>query len=283
MNILVTGSKGQLGSEIQMLEKNLKYRYLFTDALQLDITAREGVMSFFKNNKIDLVVNCAAYTQVDKAEVETEIAYKVNCQAVGYLVDACRQYNAKMIHISTDYVFSGNKNTPYTEQDLEAPIGVYGKTKFEGEQIIKQSAIPYLIIRTSWLYSQFGHNFLKTIMRLSAEQELLKVVYDQVGTPTNAADLAQFIVYVVENDLLNNQQEIYHFSNEGVCSWYDFASAIVRLKKRSSVVKPCFSDEFPSKVTRPNYSVLDKTKLKKDFGWHINNWYDSLEKCINNM
>lgn len=283
MNVLVTGASGQLGSEIQVLNKNLKNAYIFTDSKQLDITHQNTIDHFIVSNKIDIVINCAAYTQVDRAEEEQEKAYKVNTLAVDYLVQACKQHNVKLIHISTDYVFSGVKNTPYAEEDTENPIGVYGKTKFEGEQIIRRANIPHLIIRTSWLYSKFGHNFVKTILKMSQEREELKVVFDQTGTPTNAADLATFIVYVVENNLFKNQQETYHFSNEGVCSWYDFATAIIRLKNIKSTVNPCLSAEFPSKVIRPKYSVLNKSKLKKDFNWKIKNWYESLEIYLASM
>lgn len=279
MNILITGASGQLGSEIRnIVKKSSNNNYIFTDIQQLDITNKEAVLRFFVDNQINIVVNCAAYTQVDKAEDDRENAYRVNCLAVEFLADACQKTSSKMIHISTDYVFSGEKNTPYTEKDTEKPLGVYGQTKFDGENRIRMANIPHLIVRTSWLYSIFGHNFVKTIQKLSSERAELKVVFDQVGTPTNAADLADFIVYIIENDLLKNQQETYHFSNEGVCSWFDFATEIVRLSGNNCVVKPCLSNEFPSKVTRPSYSVLDKTKLKTDFDYSIPHWTESFRK-----
>lgn len=278
-NILITGANGQLGSEIKnIVGKSSNNNYIFTDIQQLDITNKEAALRFFIDNQINIVINCAAYTQVDKAEDDRENAYRVNCLAVEFLADACQKTSSKMIHISTDYVFSGEKNTPYTEKDAEKPLGVYGQTKFDGENCIRKANIPHLIVRTSWLYSIFGHNFVKTIQKLSSERAELKVVFDQVGTPTNAADLADFIVYVIENDLLKNQQETYHFSNEGVCSWFDFATEIVRLSGNNCIVKPCLSNEFPSKVTRPNYSVLDKTKLKTDFNYSILHWTESFRK-----
>ncbi len=280
-NILVTGANGQLGSEIRyIVSKSVKKNYIFTDVLELDITNAEKISNFIAENQINVVINCAAYTQVDKAEDDSTTADLVNHIAVKNIATACKQNKAKVIHISTDYVFSGDKNTPYTEQDTEKPLGVYGKTKFDGEEALRKSGIPYLIVRTSWLYSSFGHNFVKTIQKLSSERTELKVVFDQVGTPTYAADLARFIIHVLENDLFKNQQETYHFSNEGVCSWFDFATEIVRLSENHCVVKPCLSDEFPSKVKRPNYSVLDKSKLKTDFQYEIPYWKISLEKMI---
>lgn len=280
-NILVTGANGQLGSEIRhIVSKSVEKNYIFTDVLELDITNAEKISNFIAENQINVVINCAAYTQVDKAEDDSTTADLVNHIAVKNIATACKQNKAKVIHISTDYVFSGDKNIPYTEQDTEKPLGVYGKTKFDGEEALRKSGIPYLIVRTSWLYSSFGHNFVKTIQKLSSERTELKVVFDQVGTPTYAADLAKFIIHILENDLFKNQQETYHFSNEGVCSWFDFATEIVRLSENHCIVKPCLSDEFPSKVKRPNYSVLDKSKLKTDFQYEIPYWKISLEKMI---
>lgn len=281
LNALVTGANGQLGSEIRKLVANsVKNTYFFTDTADLDITNLEKVASFIVDNQVDIIVNCAAYTQVDKAEDDVTTTDLVNHTAVANLVKVCKQQGVKLIHISTDYVFSGSKNTPYTEQDTEQPLGVYGRTKFDGEQAIRTEGIPHLIIRTSWLYSSFGHNFVKTIQKLSAERAELKVVFDQVGTPTYAADLAEFILYVIENDLFKNQQETYHFSNEGVCSWFDFATEIVRFSGNDCKVIPCLSDEFPTKVKRPHYSVLDKSKLKRDFQYAIPYWKKSLEKML---
>lgn len=283
-NILVTGANGQLGSEIQeIVSKSVKNNYIFTDVSDLDITNAEKLTNFIFENNINTVVNCAAYTQVDKAEDDPTTADLVNHIAVKNIANACQKANAKVIHISTDYVFSGDKNTPYTEQDTEKPLGIYGKTKFSGEEALRASGVPHLIVRTSWLYSAYGHNFVKTIHKLSSERTELKVVFDQVGTPTHAADLAKFIVHVLENDLFTNQCETYHFSNEGVCSWFDFATEIVRFSGNDCLVKPCLSDEFPSKVKRPNYSVLDKSKLKKDFHYAIAHWKISLEEMLRSI
>ncbi|MFK8281212.1 dTDP-4-dehydrorhamnose reductase [Capnocytophaga cynodegmi] len=275
-NILVTGANGQLGSEIQNIQGKTK-NYFFTDASDLDITDRQAISDFVKKNNIQIVVNCAAYTNVDKAEDDIQTANLINNIAVGYLAEVCKENNASLIHISTDYVFGGTKNTPYSEADPTEPLGIYGRTKLEGERAIQNADIDYLIIRTSWLYSlSFGHNFVKTIQRLSSERNELKVVFDQVGTPTNARDLATFIVHIIEKDLYK-KREVYHFSNEGVCSWFDFATEIVRMSGNDCLVKPCLSSEFPSKVKRPSYSVLDKSKLKNDFNYTISHWKEALK------
>ncbi|MFK8296375.1 dTDP-4-dehydrorhamnose reductase [Capnocytophaga canimorsus] len=275
-NILVTGANGQLGSEIQNIQGKTK-NYFFTDASDLDITDRQAISDFVKKNNIQIVVNCAAYTNVDKAEDDIQTANLINNIAVGYLAEVCKENNASLIHISTDYVFGGTKNTPYSETDPTEPLGIYGRTKLEGEKAIQNADIDYLIIRTSWLYSlSFGNNFVKTIQRLSSERNELKVVFDQVGTPTNARDLAAFIVHIIEKDLCK-KREVYHFSNEGVCSWFDFATEIVRMSGNDCLVKPCLSSEFPSKVKRPSYSVLDKSKLKNDFNYTISHWKEALK------
>lgn len=275
-NILVTGANGQLGSEIQNIQGKTK-NYFFTDASDLDITDRQAISDFVKKNNIQIVVNCAGYTNVDKAEDDIQTANLINNIAVGYLAEVCKENNASLIHISTDYVFGGTKNTPYSETDPTEPLGIYGRTKLEGEKAIQNADIDYLIIRTSWLYSlSFGHNFVKTIQRLSSERNELKVVFDQVGTPTNARDLAAFIVHIIEKDLCK-KREVYHFSNEGVCSWFDFATEIVRMSGNDCLVKPCLSSEFPSKVKRPSYSVLDKSKLKNDFNYTISHWKEALK------
>lgn len=275
-NILITGANGQLGSEIRAVESR-KSNYFFTDVAELDITDKTAIATFVCEKNIQLIVNCAAYTNVDKAEDDTKVADLINHIAVKNLAEVAAESKATFIHISTDYVFGGTKNTPYTETEPTLPLGVYGKTKLNGELAVQQSGVEHLILRTSWLYSRFGHNFVKTIQRLSAERAELKVVFDQVGTPTNAADLANFIVFVIENDLYKNKKEIYHFSNEGVCSWYDFAREIVRLSGNKCEVKPCLSDEFPAKVTRPAYSVLNKAKLRNDFNYTVPYWRESLE------
>ncbi|GET45297.1 dTDP-4-dehydrorhamnose reductase [Capnocytophaga felis] len=279
-NILITGANGQLGSEIQNRNiKNNVGNYFYTDASELNITDKRAVSDFVKKNNIQIIINCAAYTNVDKAEDDAETADLINHIAVRNLAEICKENNIVLIHISTDYVFGGDKNTPYTETDPTKALGVYGRTKLDGEKAIRNADIDHLIIRTSWLYSlSFGNNFVKTIQRLSCERNELKVVFDQVGTPTNARDLAEFIIYVIEKDLYRGKREVYHFSNEGVCSWYDFAIEIVRMSGSSCIVKPCLSNEFPSKVKRPSYSVLDKSKLKKDFNYTISHWKEALKK-----
>ncbi|ATA79262.1 dTDP-4-dehydrorhamnose reductase [Capnocytophaga sputigena] len=278
MNVLVTGANGQLGSEIQNNTHRIS-NYYFSDADSLDITDARAIRAFVQQHAINLIVNCAAYTNVDKAEDDCATAEAINHTAVAHLASVCKEFQLPLIHISTDYVFGGTKNTPYSETDATQPLGVYGRTKLAGEQAIQNSGIEHLIIRTSWLYSlRFGNNFVKTIQRLSGERPQLKVVADQLGTPTNAADLADFIVQAIENAWYRGKREVYHFSNEGVCSWYDFAVAIVAATGNTCEVLPCTSAEFSSKVTRPSYSVLDKTKLKTDFGYRIPYWRDSFLK-----
>ncbi len=280
--ILVTGSNGQLGNELQLVVevKDKVNNYFFTDVEELDITNKSEVSQFLHANDIDVVVNCAAYTNVDKAEDESEIADLINHIGVKNLAEACKDKDGFLIHISTDYVFDGTKNTPYTETDETKPLGVYGETKLRGENAIISSGCEYVIIRTSWLYSSFGNNFLKTMQRLTAEKESIKVVFDQVGTPTYAGDLANVIYTIIQRDEADIKNQIYHFSNEGVCSWYDFAVAINEAYGHNCNIKPCHSNEFPSKVRRPSYSVLDKTKIKNELGVEIQYWHDSLYRCI---
>lgn len=284
-NILVTGSNGQLGNELRLVvdEKDKINNYFFTDVADLDITNKNDVSNFFVTNNIDIVVNCAAYTNVDKAEDDKEKADLINYIGPKNLAEVCRERNGFLIHISTDYVFDGTKNTPYTESDETKPLGVYGETKLKGENAIINSGCEYVIIRTSWLYSSFGKNFLKTIQKLTSEKELIKVVFDQVGTPTNAHDLAEVIYLIIQKNDTEIKNQIYHFSNEGVCSWYDFAVAINEAFGHNCKVLPCHSDEFPSKVTRPSYSVLDKTKIKNALGIEIQHWRNSMEKCIESL
>lgn len=284
LNILVTGANGQLGSEIRRLGSISPNHYLFTDVAELDITDREAVKSYVKREQIDVVVNCAAFTAVDRAEEEPELARRINRDAVENLALAAREQGAAMIHVSTDYVFGGNGNHPYTEEMATCPLGVYGKTKLEGEAALEASGCNYLIFRTAWLYSEFGNNFLKTMLRLTAERKELRVVFDQVGTPTYAGDLALCIFGIIESEKFRNQQGVYHFSNEGVCSWYDFAVEIARAAGHTDCeIHPCHSEEYPSKVERPAYSVLDKSKLKRDFGIDIPHWRDSMLYCIERL
>ena len=276
--ILVTGANGQLGSELRVLSVNSNHEFLFTDVAELDITNREAVDNYVSEHGAEIIVNCAAYTNVDKAEDDTEMADNINHLAVKNLAEVSAKYKLILIHISTDYVFDGSKNTPYLETDATAPLGVYGRTKLAGEKAVTDSGCDYLIIRTSWLYSSFGNNFVKTIRRLTAEKDSLKVVFDQVGTPTYAADLASAILEIIETGKYKSNSGIYHFSNEGVCSWYDFAIEIRNLSGNLCDIQPCHSDEFPSKVKRPNFSVLDKTKIKETFGLKIPYWKVSLRE-----
>lgn len=279
--ILVVGSNGQLGNEIRELTKDdNSNKYFYTDVAELDITDKSAVSRFVEDNQIDIIINCAAYTQVDKAEDDEETAYLINATAPQNLAEVSAKFNATLFHISTDYVFDGNNSIPYTESEPTTPLGVYGKSKLISEELIQESGCSHIIIRTSWLYSSFGNNFVKTIGRLSKEKEELKVVFDQVGTPTYARDLASVILSIIDKNEFTNRNEVYHFSNEGVCSWYDFAIAINNYFGHNCKINPCHSDEFPTKVTRPHFSVLDKTKIKNDFKLNIPYWQDSLKKCI---
>ena len=282
MNILVTGANGQLGNEMQRVAKTSSNHYIFTDVAQLDITDREAVLRAVKDNSIQVIVNCAAYTNVDKAEDDSETADLINNKAVENLAIAARENDATLIHISTDYVFKGDRCTPCREDWETDPLGVYGITKLAGEKSIERTGCRHIIIRTAWLYSPFGKNFVKTMQKLTAEKDSLKVVFDQVGTPTYAGDLADAIARIIETGQLG-KQGIYHFSNEGVCSWYDFAREICELSGNTCNIRPCHSDEFPSKVKRPHFSVLDKTKIKDTFGIEVPYWKDSLKKCIREL
>lgn len=282
MNILVTGANGQLGNEMQRVARNSSNHYIFTDVAQLDITDREAVLKTVKDNGIQVIVNCAAYTNVDKAEDDRDTADLINNQAVGNLAIAAKEADATLIHISTDYVFKGDRCTPCREDWETDPLGVYGITKLAGEKSIERTGCRHIIIRTAWLYSPFGKNFVKTMQKLTAEKDSLKVVFDQVGTPTYAGDLANAIARIIETGQLG-KQGIYHFSNEGVCSWYDFAREICELSGNTCNIQPCHSDEFPSKVKRPHFSVLDKTKIKDTFGIEVPYWKDSLKKCIREL
>ena len=280
MNILVTGGNGQLGNEMRVVSKESRNRYIFTDVMELDITNLEAIRYMLKMERVDVVVNCAAYTNVDRAEEDEIMADLLNNKAAGNLAVVAKEVGATLIHVSTDYVFQGDKNTPYKEDCETSPLGVYGRTKLAGERSIQATGCNYLIFRTSWLYSSYGKNFVKTMQRLTRDKNSLKVVFDQVGTPTYAGDLAAIIYKVIEKDMLE-KQGIYHFSNEGVCSWYDFAQEVCELSGNTCNIEPCHSDEFPSKVKRPNFSVLDKTKVKETFGAKVPYWKVSLKHCIN--
>ena len=284
MRILVTGANGQLGSEMRKLGAVSPNEYIFTDVQELDITNKEAVMSFVEQNGVNIIVNCAAYTNVDKAEDDEVTAELINATAVGNLAEAVKAVDGTLFHVSTDYVFGADGNTPRSEDMPTNPLGVYGKTKLNGEQAIAAVGAKAIIIRTAWLYSEFGNNFLKTMLRLTAEKESLNVVFDQVGTPTYAGDLALVIFSIIEGNLYAGNEGIYHFSNEGVCSWYDFANEIaIAAGNINCNIQPCHSSEFPSKVTRPPYSVLDKTKIKQTFGVDIPHWRDSMLYCLERL
>lgn len=302
MNILVTGANGQLGNEMRIVAKESKDKYIFTDVVEgqettiLDITDLSAIKSVVKANAIQVIVNCAAYTNVDAAESNQELAEKLNAEAPKNLAIAMKEVNGLLIHISTDYVFGGDPyNTPCKEDQKGTPTGVYGLTKLHGEQGIIATNCNYVILRTAWLYSEFGKNFVKTMLNLTSTKPQLKVVFDQVGTPTYALDLAKAISIVVEDyerecAEYNHQWSqytksgIYHYSNEGACSWYDFTKMIAELVGNAACdILPCHSDEFPSPVKRPAYSVLDKTKVKQIFGLSVPYWTDSLRKCISNL
>lgn len=280
--ILVTGANGQLGNEMQIVARGSEDRYMFTDVAELDITDAEAVEKMIRENHVDVIVNCAAYTNVDKAEEEPAVAERLNALAVKNLAESAKRNDAVLIHISTDYVFGGTQNnTPCREDQPANPTGVYGKTKLQGEEAIKAVGCRYIIIRTAWLYSEFGKNFLKTMWNLTATKPELKVVFDQTGTPTYAYDLAKAIFEIIESRKYEGCGGTYHYSNEGVCSWYDFTKMIAAYTGHNACrIYPCHSNEFPSKVVRPSYSVLDKTKFKDTFGIEVPYWTDSLKKCI---
>ncbi len=298
MTILVTGANGQLGNEMRLVAQTSKDTYIFTDVNQveglettyLDITDREAVLQMVQQNGVNAIVNCAAYTNVDAAESNEALAEKLNADAPENLAFAMKAVNGLLVQISTDYVFGKEPyNVPCREEQKGTPTGVYGMTKLHGEQKIQATGCDYVIIRTAWLYSEFGKNFCKTMLNLTATKPALKVVFDQVGTPTYALDLARAIEVVLA-DYANQQggkyskTGVYHFSNEGVCSWFDFTKMIAEYSGQTACdVQPCHSDEFPSPVTRPAYSVLDKTKIKETFGVRVPYWTDSLKKCIANL
>lgn len=289
MNILVTGANGQLGREMRIVTSGSKDKYIFTDVvpadgletIMLDITDIEAIRSIVRENEVNVIVNCAAYTNVDGAETNQELAELLNAKAPENLAIAIKEVGGLLVHISTDYVFGKEPyNTPCREDQKGTPTGVYGLTKLHGEQNILATGCKSIIIRTAWLYSEYGKNFVKTMLNLTATKPELKVVFDQVGTPTYAGDLAQAIVTI----LANPKTGIYHYSNEGVCSWYDFAMIIAEIAgNKECNIQPCHSEEFPSPVKRPSFSVLDKTKIKETFNIAIPYWTDSLRKCICNL
>ena len=286
MNILVTGANGQLGNEIQKVSKHSQDHYIFTDVCdgyeKLDITNLDAIRQMVVQFDVKCIINCAAWTNVDAAETAGDIVEQLNAKAPENLAMAMKEVGGLLVHISTDYVFGGDPyNTPCQEDQKGSPTGVYGQTKLHGEQRILATGVKHIIIRTAWLYSEFGKNFVKTMLSLTATKPQLKVVFDQCGTPTYAGDLADVIYDIIENRKFDNNEGIYHFSNEGVCSWYDFTKVIAQMAGHTTCdIQPCHSDEFPSPVKRPAYSVLDKFKIKDTFGITIPYWTDSLRKCI---
>lgn len=285
MNILVTGANGQLGNEMRIVAAGSKDNYIFTDVAELDICDLEAIREMVAENGIKAIVNCAAYTNVDGAEDDAEKCYMLNATAAENLALVMKEADGLLVHVSTDYVFGGDPyNTPCTEEREGTPTGVYGASKLLGEQNIQKTGCHHIIIRTAWLYSEFGKNFVKTMLMLTASKPQLKVVFDQTGTPTYALDLAATIFDILENRKFEGNDGIYHYSNEGVCSWYDFTKMIAEYAGNTGCdIVPCHSNEFPSKVIRPAYSVLDKTKIKTTFSLKIPYWTDSLKKCLANM
>jgi dTDP-4-dehydrorhamnose reductase len=286
MNILVTGANGQLGNEIQKVSKHSQDHYIFTDVCdgyeKLDITNLDAIRQMVAQLDVKCIINCAAWTNVDAAETAGDIVEQLNAKAPENLAMAMKEVEGLLVHISTDYVFGGDPyNTPCREDQKGSPTGVYGQTKLHGEQRILATGVKHIIIRTAWLYSEFGKNFVKTMLSLTATKPELRVVFDQCGTPTYAGDLADVIYDIIENRKFDNNEGIYHFSNEGVCSWYDFTKVIAQMAGHTTCdIQPCHSDEFPSPVKRPAYSVLDKSKIKDTFSITIPYWTDSLRKCI---
>lgn len=282
-NILVTGSKGQLGSEIKGLSSNYSYNFFFTDRLNIDITNKDNIKDFCQTNNINVIINCAAYTAVDKAESDIENADLVNRKAVKKLAIVSSELNIKLIHISTDYVFDGRNFKPYKEEFQVNPQGVYGKTKLEGElELININPKNSLIIRTSWVYSYYGNNFVKTMLRLGKEKDSLGVVFDQIGTPTYALHLAKIILDIIPQ-IENERVEIVNFSNEGVVSWYDFAKEIMKMAKLSCKINPIESSQYPTPAVRPHFSVLNKAKIKAMFSVEIPYWKDGLDDCLKRL
>ena len=283
MNILVLGAGGQLGQELRVAAEGSAQHYTFASRSELDVTDQLAIQHFVQDHHIDTIINCSAYTAVDRAEDEPEEADRINHQAVAALAALAKAQGLYLIHISTDYVFAGDSHRPITEEETPRPQSVYGRTKLLGEDAIRRMGCRALILRTSWLYSTYGANFLKTMCRLMQERQELSIVFDQIGTPTYARDLARFIVSYLEQDKGTRQEGTYHFSDEGVASWYDFAEAIRHRMGYSCQLHPIRSEQYPTKATRPSYSVLDKAKLKRDFGITLPHWQTSLEDCLNQL
>lgn len=282
MRILVTGGNGQLGCSLRRVTQDTRDEYLFTDVAELDITDREATRRYVTENKIDIIINCAAYTDVERAEEEEARAHLLNATAVGYLAEAAKVNDALLIHISTDYVFMGGCCAMLTEESHPQPLNAYGRTKLAGEEAIKASGCHYIIIRTAWLYSEFGKNFVRTMLRLTSEREEIRVVSDQLGTPTYAGDLAEALVGIISKR--NFREGTYHYTNLGECSWWQFACEIARFSGHDSCrVIPCTTDEYPSKARRPMNAVLDKSKFVRTFDIEIPEWRESLKKCIDEL
>ena len=277
--ILITGSKGQLGNEMQQAAVRYpQFHYIYTDVDELDICDKAALDAFVKANSVNFIVNCAAYTAVDKAEDDVELCYKINSVAVRNIGEVAESNGVKVVHVSTDYVFDGTNHIPYTENQEVCPATVYGKSKLAGEQALMESCKDSVIIRTAWLYSSFGNNFVKTMIKLGTERDSLNVIFDQIGSPTYAADLAEAIMKVISSEKF--VAGIYHFSDEGVCSWYDFTKTIHKIAGITCNVQPIESKDFPARTPRPHYSVLNKAKFKSTYGITIPHWEESLEKCI---
>jgi len=283
MNILVTGSNGQLGSEIRELSKDYDYRFFFTNRSSLDITKPIDIRAYIVENNINAIINCAAYTAVDKAEEDKELANSINNIAVKNIAMLANEFNIKLIHISTDYVFNGENFKPYNEDDITNPNSIYGSSKLDGENAIIEYNLKHsIIIRTSWVYSSFGNNFVKTMLRLGKEKEELGVIFDQIGTPTYARDLAKSILDILPK-INNKKVAIYNYSNEGVLSWYDFAKEIMKMAKLECKINPIETFQYPTPASRPHYSLLNKSKIKKEFDIEIRYWKDSLDECLKQM
>ena len=282
-NILITGSNGQLGSDIKELSSNYEYNFFFTNRDTLDISNEIDIKNFIEKNSINAIINCAAYTAVDKAESDEVNADKINHLAVKYLAKISKEKNIQLIHVSTDYVFDGKNHKPYVETDTTNPNGVYGKTKLDGENaMISINPLNSIIIRTSWVYSSYGANFVKTMLRLGKERDELGVIFDQVGTPTYARDLAKAILDILP-EIESERVEIYNYSNEGVLSWYDFAKEIMRMAKIDCTINPIESSAYPTPATRPHFSLINKSKIKEEFGIIVPYWKDSLDECLRKM